>query len=209
MPVVRGNYMALRLRALTGISFNLHDLRRGASSGMSGLGVTQDHIDEVLNHKKQGQGKVYNVYNYDSEKRSALLKWENTSWSWSHPHWKLDWKFPRQTLSNPLGDTCCPQEGEMKLLTYHQVRKMVPVGRTTLWRWEKAGQFPQRVQIGPKLTGWRESDIHEWSAPPWGSRPPRWCASKPRPNEGRQHCSRAERQLARRRGDDVHGGQPA
>ncbi|GAA4652361.1 hypothetical protein GCM10023116_46450 [Kistimonas scapharcae] len=36
--------------------------------------------------------------------------------------------------------------------------------RTTLWRWEKEGRLPPRVQIGPKAVGYRESDVNQWIA---------------------------------------------
>lgn len=34
--------------------------------------------------------------------------------------------------------------------------------RTTLWRWEKAGKFPSRVQLGENSVGWRQSEVMKW-----------------------------------------------
>ena len=31
-----------------------------------------------------------------------------------------------------------------------------------IWRLEKAGQFPQRVKIGPNSVGWVESEVDAW-----------------------------------------------
>jgi prophage regulatory protein len=33
---------------------------------------------------------------------------------------------------------------------------------TTLARWEAAGKFPQRVQLGPNSVGWFEDEIEAW-----------------------------------------------
>lgn len=53
-----------------------HDLRRTARTFMSQLGVPEEHAEAVLNHAKTGMVKVYNLYQYDKEKKEALLRWE-------------------------------------------------------------------------------------------------------------------------------------
>jgi prophage regulatory protein len=47
------------------------------------------------------------------------------------------------------------------------LRKPEVISRTglsdqTIWRKEKAGEFPQRVQLGPNSIGWIEAEITEW-----------------------------------------------
>jgi len=32
----------------------------------------------------------------------------------------------------------------------------------TLWRWEKSGSFPRRVQLGPGSVGYFEDEIDGW-----------------------------------------------
>jgi len=32
----------------------------------------------------------------------------------------------------------------------------------TVWRLERAGRFPQRIQLGGNSVGWFESEINEW-----------------------------------------------
>jgi len=49
-----------------------------------------------------------------------------------------------------------------KILRKKAVLQAVPVSDATLWRWEKAGQFPKRVQLGSNSVGWPESEIIEW-----------------------------------------------
>jgi prophage regulatory protein len=37
-------------------------------------------------------------------------------------------------------------------------------GRTTLWRWEKKGEFPRRRKLGSRLVGWSRNEIMAWIA---------------------------------------------
>ena len=53
-----------------------HDLRRTARTKMARIGVPEEHAEAVLNHKKQGIVKVYNLHQYADEKKAALLLWE-------------------------------------------------------------------------------------------------------------------------------------
>ena len=53
-----------------------HDLRRTARTEMARLGVPEEHAEAILNHKKQGIVKVYNLHQYANEKKAALLLWE-------------------------------------------------------------------------------------------------------------------------------------
>mgnify|MGYP005663931563 CR=1 FL=1 len=43
-----------------------------------------------------------------------------------------------------------------------QTEKRVGFSRSTMWREEKAGRFPQRVQISPNRVGWFEDEIDEF-----------------------------------------------
>jgi integrase len=53
-----------------------HDLRRTARTEMARIGVPEEYAEAVLNHKKQGIVKVYNLHQYADEKKAALLLWE-------------------------------------------------------------------------------------------------------------------------------------
>jgi len=39
-----------------------------------------------------------------------------------------------------------------------------PVGPATIWRWVKAGKFPQPVRLGPQTTAWLVEDLDRWDA---------------------------------------------
>ncbi|MCV2361438.1 AlpA family phage regulatory protein [Paucibacter sp. TC2R-5] len=47
---------------------------------------------------------------------------------------------------------------EKKLLQF------IPVGRATLWRWVKAGEFPAPLKLSGSITAWRVEDVHAWIA---------------------------------------------
>jgi integrase len=52
-----------------------HDLRRTAATNLSELGCSDEVIDAILNHKKQGVISIYNRNKYDREKREWLIRW--------------------------------------------------------------------------------------------------------------------------------------
>jgi integrase len=56
--------------------FRPHDLRRTAASMFARLGVPQEVIRKLLNHKDYGVTAIYNRYAYDKEKRDALETWD-------------------------------------------------------------------------------------------------------------------------------------
>jgi integrase len=58
--------------------WKLHDLRRTASTGMSGIGILPHVVEATLNHvsgAKAGVAGTYNQEMYEPEKRAALLRW--------------------------------------------------------------------------------------------------------------------------------------
>ena len=65
------------VREDVGFSFNPHDLRRTASTHLARLEVREEIREAVLNHKKRGLRGVYNLYEYDREKREALELWHD------------------------------------------------------------------------------------------------------------------------------------
>jgi prophage regulatory protein len=51
------------------------------------------------------------------------------------------------------------------LLSYSDiVKRGVGASKVTLWRWERAGQFPRRVVLSPQRVAWIESEIDGWIA---------------------------------------------
>jgi prophage regulatory protein len=50
----------------------------------------------------------------------------------------------------------------MKILDRIQIREKVRLSLPTIWRMERAGQFPGRIQLGARRIGWYEHEIDEW-----------------------------------------------
>ena len=48
-----------------------------------------------------------------------------------------------------------------RILRRKAVLQIVPVGRTTLWRWIRAGKFPAPEDFNG-VQGWRASKLQEW-----------------------------------------------
>jgi prophage regulatory protein len=50
----------------------------------------------------------------------------------------------------------------MKILSSNKVVELTGLSRVTLSRYEQAGTFPQRRQLGTRRVGWVESEILGW-----------------------------------------------
>jgi integrase len=57
--------------------FRPHDLRRTGSTKFSEMGFTDEIIDAVLAHLKQGTITPYNRNKYDKEKKEVMIAWEH------------------------------------------------------------------------------------------------------------------------------------
>ena len=49
-------------------------------------------------------------------------------------------------------------------LRWPEVQATTSLSRTTVWRLEKANQFPKRRQIGIKAVAWLKSEVTAWVA---------------------------------------------
>lgn len=63
-----------------------------------------------------------------------------------------------------VGNNVKPQNGgtDMKVLRVKDVTERLGICRDTLWRLEKRGLFPRRIQLGRRAVGWLEEDIENW-----------------------------------------------
>ena len=43
-----------------------------------------------------------------------------------------------------------------------ELRATLGISKTTLWKMEKAGKLPPRIQISERAVGWTESSINEF-----------------------------------------------
>lgn len=49
-----------------------------------------------------------------------------------------------------------------RMLRLPEVVKMTGLSQTTLWRRERAGQFPRRRRLGMNIVAWRSDEILAW-----------------------------------------------
>jgi prophage regulatory protein len=54
------------------------------------------------------------------------------------------------------------KSGPRRMLSEKQVLEIIPVSRTTLYRMEKAGQFPKSTYISPNRRVWFEDQVIAW-----------------------------------------------
>ena len=50
----------------------------------------------------------------------------------------------------------------MRFLRIDEVIDKVGLSRPTIWRLERAGEFPKRRQLGRNSVGWVEEEVEEW-----------------------------------------------
>ncbi len=43
-----------------------------------------------------------------------------------------------------------------------EVIAMVGMSRTTLWRMEREGTFPKRLQLSTRNVGWKRASVEQW-----------------------------------------------
>ena len=56
-----------------------------------------------------------------------------------------------------------PKEAEIdRVIRPREIAALTGLSLATIWRREKAGDFPRRRQISPGAVGWLASEIREW-----------------------------------------------
>lgn len=55
-----------------------------------------------------------------------------------------------------------PSYNQDRIIRAKEVLQMVGLSRVTIWRYEKTGDFPQRVPLGECSVGWKLSEIQAW-----------------------------------------------
>lgn len=55
-------------------------------------------------------------------------------------------------------------ENELILLTFKQLRALLGLSRTFIWRLQRRGEFPAHVKVGRRRIAWRRADVEQWIA---------------------------------------------
>lgn len=55
-----------------------------------------------------------------------------------------------------------------RIIRWPKVQELTSLSRTSIWRLERAGKFPQRRQVGLRSVGWLLNEVENWliSCPP-------------------------------------------
>jgi len=53
-------------------------------------------------------------------------------------------------------------DADERLLTLKEVQHKTGLGRTTVYKMVKKGDFPPQVQIGPRSVRWLQTEIDHW-----------------------------------------------
>ncbi len=51
-----------------------------------------------------------------------------------------------------------------RLVRLPELIALIGVSPSTIWRWERQGSFPSRIQIGARAIGWRLLEVERWLA---------------------------------------------
>ena len=49
-----------------------------------------------------------------------------------------------------------------RLINEKEVLALIDLSRSTLWRLERAGQFPSRLQVSTRAVRWNLAEVLEW-----------------------------------------------
>ncbi|MBM3266313.1 MAG: AlpA family phage regulatory protein [Candidatus Sericytochromatia bacterium] len=58
--------------------------------------------------------------------------------------------------------TTAPQTS--RVIRWPEVRELTGLSRTSVWRAERAGDFPARIRLTPGSCGWLETEVLAWVA---------------------------------------------
>ena len=50
----------------------------------------------------------------------------------------------------------------MRILNSNEVVKKIGLSEVTIWRRERDGSFPKRINLSDRRVGWAESEIEDW-----------------------------------------------
>jgi len=53
---------------------------------------------------------------------------------------------------------------DVRLLRFRELRRTVPLSRSSIWRKVNAGEFPRPIHVGPHAVAWISTEIDEWIA---------------------------------------------
>jgi prophage regulatory protein len=56
------------------------------------------------------------------------------------------------------------RKSSLSVLRLQRVCRLTGLARSTIYRMQTEGQFPQRIRLGTRAVGWIEQEVQEWVA---------------------------------------------
>ncbi len=53
-------------------------------------------------------------------------------------------------------------QAETRVLRWPQVKRLVGLSKSTVWRMERGGKFPRRRQLAVRAVGWDAREVEKW-----------------------------------------------
>src|SRR5690348_5241547 len=69
---------------------------------------------------------------------------------------------PTAAVSVPDGVAPVPSSVPTRVVRVNEVMARTGLSRTTLWRLERRGAFPDRRLLSPGTVGWIEAEVEDW-----------------------------------------------
>lgn len=62
-------------------------------------------------------------------------------------------------MVNSSYQSILPPQGMSRV---QQLASILPISKSTIWKWSKEGKFPTPVKLSPTVTAWRNADVLAW-----------------------------------------------
>jgi prophage regulatory protein len=49
-----------------------------------------------------------------------------------------------------------------RIMRYPHLKATTGLSRSTIWRLERDGNFPKRIQLSKNAVGWKQSEVSQW-----------------------------------------------
>jgi predicted DNA-binding transcriptional regulator AlpA len=71
-------------------------------------------------------------------------------------------EFLLSTATQHQVSNSVPEINRDRIIRAKEVQEITGLSRTTIWRLENQGQFPNRVSLGANSVGWKLSEVNNW-----------------------------------------------
>jgi prophage regulatory protein len=72
------------------------------------------------------------------------------------------WTLKSETPRPPVPALTSEPTSEARFLRFPEVAKRIGLSRSSVWRLQRAGRFPQHRRVSPNTVGWWEPEIEAW-----------------------------------------------